>query len=155
MGRWLSWRFLHYSRMVRLYLFLHICFSMYHSCSLCRCLNSLSYFSRHSILFDIKITQPVTSRCIITFQKSFINFKSTQNITLKSLDLDVNIACTHASVVLVIFHYHMLQNKQSDRHSLYSMTSVIVFFAYPIKLNISTRKRVTKILPKKLHYSFN
>ena len=62
----------------------------------------------------------------------------------------LNIAYTHASVVLVIFHYHMLQNKQSDRHSLYSMTSVVVFFAYPIKLNIST-----KILLKKLHYSFN
>ena len=29
----------------------------------------------------------------------------------------LNIAYTHASVVLVIFHYHMLQNKQSDRHS--------------------------------------
>ena len=66
----------------------------------------------------------------------------------------LNIAYAHASVVLVIFHYHMLQNKQSDRHSLYSMTSVVVFFAYPIKLNTSTRKRGTKILPKKLHYNF-
>ena len=60
----------------------------------------------------------------------------------------LNIAYTHASVVLVISHYHMLQNKQSDRHSLYSMTSVVVFFAYPIKLNILTRNRVIKILPK-------
>ena len=34
----------------------------------------------------------------------------------------------------------MLQNKQSNRYSLYSMTSVAVLFAYPIKLNISTRK---------------
>ena len=67
----------------------------------------------------------------------------------------LNIAYTHASVIVAIFYYHMLQNKQSDRHSLYSMTSVVVFFAYPIKLNISTRKRVTKILSKKLHYSFN
>ena len=67
----------------------------------------------------------------------------------------LNIAYTHVSVVLVIFHDHMLQNKQSDRHSLYSMTSVVVFFAYPIKLNILTRNRVTKILPKKLHYNFN
>ena len=67
----------------------------------------------------------------------------------------LNIAYTHASVVLVICHYHMLQNNQSDRHSLYSMTSVAVFFAYPIKLNILTRNRVTKIPPKKLHYNFN
>ena len=52
----------------------------------------------------------------------------------------LNIAYTHASVVLVIFHYHMLQSKQSNRHSLYSMTSVVVFFAYPIKFNILTRK---------------
>ena len=58
----------------------------------------------------------------------------------------LNVAYTHVSVVLVIFHYHMLQNKQSDRHSLYGMTSVVVFFAYPIKLNILTRNRVTKIL---------
>ena len=55
----------------------------------------------------------------------------------------VNIAYTHASVVLIIFYYYMLQNKQPNRYSLYSMTSVVVLFAYPIKLNISTRKRVT------------
>ena len=36
----------------------------------------------------------------------------------------LNIAYTHASVILAIFYYHMLQNKQSDKHSLYSMTSV-------------------------------
>ena len=41
----------------------------------------------------------------------------------------LNIACTHASVVLVIFHYYMLQNKQSNRYSLYSMTSVVVLLA--------------------------
>ena len=32
-------------------------------------------------------------------------------------------------------------------YSLYSMTLVVVLFAYLIKLNISTRKGVTKILP--------
>ena len=62
----------------------------------------------------------------------------------------LNIAYTHVSVVLIIFHYYILQNKQSNRHSLYSMTSVVVLFAYPIKLNILTRNVVTKILPKKL-----
>ena len=62
----------------------------------------------------------------------------------------LNIAYTHLSVVLVIFQYYMLQNKQSNSHSLYSMTSVVVLFAYPIKLTILTRNRVTKILPKKL-----
>ena len=38
----------------------------------------------------------------------------------------LNIAYTHASIVLVIFHYHMLQNKQSNKYSLYSMTSVVL-----------------------------
>ena len=38
----------------------------------------------------------------------------------------LNMAYTHASAVLVIFHYHMLQNKQSDRHSLYSMTGCVI-----------------------------
>ena len=90
----------------------------------------------------MKITQPVTSLCIITFQKSFINLKRTKDITLK--------AYTHANVILVIFHYYMLQNKQFNRHSLYSMTSVVVLFAYSIKLNISTKKRVRKILLKKV-----
>ena len=47
----------------------------------------------------------------------------------------LNIAYTHASIVLVIFHYYMLQNKQSNSNSLYSMTSVVVLFAYQIKLN--------------------
>ena len=49
----------------------------------------LPYFSRYLILFDLKITQPVTSLCIITFQKSCINLKSTQDITLKYPGLDV------------------------------------------------------------------
>ena len=44
----------------------------------------------------------------------------------------LNIAYTDASVVLVIFHYYMRQNKQSNRYSLYGMKSVVVFFAYPI-----------------------
>ena len=54
----------------------------------------------------------------------------------------LNIAYTHASVVSAIFYYYMLQNKQSNRYSLYSMTSVVVLFAYPKKLNISTRKGI-------------
>ena len=66
----------------------------------------------------------------------------------------LNIAYTHASVVLVIFHYYMLQNKQSNSHSLYSMTSVVVLFPYPIKSNISTRNGITKILPPKLYCYF-
>ena len=66
----------------------------------------------------------------------------------------LNIVYTHGSVVLVIFHYYMVQNKQFNRYS-YSMTSVVVLFAYPIKSNISTRKEVTKILPKKLYNHFN
>ena len=40
---------------------------------------------------------------------------------------------------LLILHYFML---------LYNMTSVVVLFAYLIKLNISTRNEFTKILPK-------
>ena len=42
-----------------------------------------------SILIDMKMTQPVTSPCIITFQKSFINLKRTEDITLKCPGLDV------------------------------------------------------------------
>ena len=81
---------------------------------------------------------------IITFHKSFFDLKSTQNIILKYLWVFMlNIAYTRASMVLVIVHYYMLQNTQSNRYSLYSMTSVVVLFAYPIKLNISTRKEVT------------
>ena len=53
----------------------------------------------------------------------------------------LNIAYTHASVVLVTFHYYMLQNKQSNRYS-YGMTSVVVLFVCTVKLNISTRKGV-------------
>ena len=44
----------------------------------------------------------------------------------------LNIAYTHVNVVLVIFHYYMPQNKQSNSQSLYTMTSVVVLFAYPI-----------------------
>ena len=38
----------------------------------------------------------------------------------------LNIAYTHVSVVLVIFRYYLLQNKQSNR---YGMTSVVGLFA--------------------------
>ena len=48
----------------------------------------------------------------------------------------LNIVYTHASEVLVIFHYYMRQNEQSNTYSLYSMTSVVVLSAYPVKLNI-------------------
>ena len=90
------------------------------------------------------MTQPVTSLCIITFQKSCINLKSTPVITPKYI---------HVSVVLVIFHYYMLKNKQSNSHSIIQYdVGVVVLFAYPVKLNILTRNGVTKILPKKLFY---
>ena len=42
----------------------------------------------------------------------------------------------------------MLQYKQSNRHPLYCVTSVVFVFAYPIKLNISTRNGFTKVLLK-------
>ena len=56
----------------------------------------------------------------------------------------LNIAYIYASVDLVIVHYYMLQNKQSNRHS---QSVVVLLFAYPTKLNISTSNGVTKILP--------
>ena len=45
----------------------------------------------------------------------------------------LNIVYTHASVGLIIFHYYVLPNKQSNRCSLYGMTSVVVLFAYPVE----------------------
>ena len=42
--------------------------------------------SLYLILFDVKVTQPVTSLCIITFQKSFIDYI---DIMLKYLGLYV------------------------------------------------------------------
>ena len=51
----------------------------------------------------------------------------------------LNIAYTHVSVVLVIFHYYMLQ-KQSNSRSLCSMTSLVVSFSNQIELNIVSRK---------------
>ena len=35
------------------------------------------------------------------------------------------------------------------------MTSVVVLCAYRVKLNVSTRKGVTEIVPKELYYHFN
>ena len=71
------------------------------------------------------------------------------NITLKYSALDV-INMTQA--------IHM-QDKQFNRHSWliiqYCVTSLVVLFAYPIRLNISTRNGVTKIVPKKLYCHIN
>ena len=91
----------------------------------------------------MKVTQPGTSLCIITFQKSFIDLKITQNITFKYLGMYVKHSLHMCKCSFSYFFYYMLQNKQSNRYSLYSMKSVVVLFAYPIKLNISTRKEFT------------
>ena len=56
----------------------------------------------------------------------------------------LNIAYTHGSVVLVVLHYYMLRNKQSQSHALHSMTSVVVLCAYRIKFNISKNERSYK-----------
>ena len=90
------------------------------------------------------------------FSKSLIDLKSTQNITVKYLGLYVK-HCLHACKCSFSYFHHYIYatNKQSNRYSLYGMTSVVVLFAYPVKLNISTRKGVTEILPKKLYNHFN
>ena len=67
----------------------------------------------------------------------------------------VIISDIRASIVLVILHRKKLRNMLFHSHSLYSMKSVIVLFAFPVKLNISTGKGVTKILPKKLYCHFH
>ena len=87
----------------------------------------------------------MTSFCIMAFQKASL---FCQNITHKYQGWMLITANTHASVILVILHDHMLKNKQSHRPSLYSMTSLVVLFAHPIKLNLSTRNTVIKILSK-------
>ena len=39
----------------------------------------------------------------------------------------LNIDYTHASVVLVIFHYYLLQNKQSNRYIIqYDVTGCVI-----------------------------
>ena len=55
----------------------------------------------------------------------------------------LNIAYTHVSVILVIFYYYMLQNKQSNSRSLYSMTSVVVF-CISYKVEYLDKKRSNK-----------
>ena len=62
--------------------------------------------------------------------------------------------CAIMSVYLVICFHHEVKHKMSG-HLLYSMTLVVVSFAYPVKLNILTRNvGFTKILRKKLYYYF-
>ncbi len=60
----------------------------------------------------------------------------------------------HASAFVFIAIY-MLRNKQCHKDSLCTMMSQVVLVAYRIILNISRRKGVTKLLPKKLHCHVN
>ena len=104
----------------------------------------------------MKVAKPVTSLCMITFQKSFIDLKSTQNITLKYLGLYVKHSLHTCSVVLVTFDcYNRLQNSQSNRYSLYSMTSLVVLFAYPIKVTYLDKEGSYINSTKKLCNDFN
>ena len=65
------------------------------------------------------------------------------------------IAYTYASVVLVILHYHMLQNKQSQRRSLCNMTSVVVLFCTLNKVKYLDKEDSYKnFLAKKLNCQF-
>ena len=66
----------------------------------------------------------------------------------------LNIGYTHASVVVGIFDYRMVQNKQFNRYWVYSVMSVVVLFAYAIKLKMLTTKGVTWILWKMLCNDF-
>ena len=91
----------------------------------------------------MKVTQSVTSLCIITFQKILIVLKSTQNITLRYLGLYVKHSLQTYKCSFGYFSFYVPQNKQTNGYSLYGMTSVVALFAYPIKLNISTKKGVT------------
>ena len=50
---------------------------------------------------------------------------------------------------------YLFKSMKLFEKSLCIMTSVVVLFAYQKKLNISTRKRVTTIVPKKLYCHFN
>ena len=91
----------------------------------------------------MKITQPVTFVCIITFQKNFIDFKSTQNTTLiNTKACMLNIAHIHASVVSFSYFSLLYATKYNqstvliDTYYSYSMTAAVVLFAYPIKLII-------------------
>ena len=65
------------------------------------------------------------------------------------------IAYINQIAVSVVLHNYMLLNKQFHKNLLYSMTSVVVLFSYPITLNISARNGITKILPKKLYCHLN
>ena len=49
----------------------------------------------------------------------------------------------------------MIQSKQSHRHSIIMLcVSRVALFAYPMKLNVSTKNTVTRILQKKLYSEF-
>ena len=81
----------------------------------------------------MKITQPVTSLCIITFQKSFIDLKSTQNIALKYLGLYVK-HCLHTSKCsFSYFHYYMLQNKQSTAIDTHYTVGCVICISNKVK----------------------
>ena len=72
----------------------------------------------------------MTSLCIVTFRRSFIDLKSSENITLY-----LGMYVKHSVYTCKCsFSYYMLQNKQFNRYSLYSMMSGVVLFAHAIKL---------------------
>ena len=93
--------------------------------------------SFNSIIFDIIITQSVTSLYIITFQKSFLNLKSTHYITLKCPGLHVEYFLHVGECSFNFFHYYMLQNKQFNRHSCSKRQCCVICVSS--KLNISAK----------------
>ena len=95
--------------------------------------------SFNSIIFYIIITQSVTSLCIITFQKNFLNLKSTHYITLKYPGLHIKyfLHIGECSFFLIIFRYYMLQKKQFNRHPCSKRQCCVICVSS--KLNISAK----------------
>lgn len=74
------------------------------------------FLSRYSILFEMKITEPVTSFCTMT-SKSFLICKLVK-ITHKYPDQDVNYSIhTLTSASVVNAWLYMVRNKQSYKNS--------------------------------------
>ena len=89
----------------------------------------------------MQIIQCVTSHCIMNFEKNFIYLMVVKPFNINESGIVVNHnLCTYKCS---FSYFLLLYNKQSYIHSLYNAMSQVVLFAYPIKLNISTKNRVT------------
>ena len=109
------------------------------------------FLSRCLTFLDTQISQRLTSNCVITFKKLHL-FKSGQTIAHKWGSLVMNHGLRTYKCSFSYFLLSYATKYENKQFAVWCHT--LCYWSNDCMLNVLTRNRVTKILPKKLYCDF-